>query len=243
METMLGRRSQQPHAADSRWLYNFLARVPIFANLPATEIVSVASKMRERVFRKGEVIFHKGDAGQVMYIIRSGQVRIFMVTEEEQEVSVAILSAGDFFGEFALLDDKPRSASAICMERTLALTLHRDDFLAHLREHPDLAIGIMSLLTARLRQANEQIENLTFLDVYGRVAKKLLDLAETHGVRTPTGIAINLRLTQRDLASLVGTTRESVNRVLSAYQNRGVIELEHQHVTILKPTELRKRIY
>ncbi len=192
-----------------------LSRVPLFAGLPRPELAAIMQVMRPRPFRRDEIVFRKGDAGRVMYIIISGRVRIFMTTEDEQEVSLAILGPGDFFGELAILDDKPRSASAIAMERSETLALSRDDFLAILREHVEIATAIMAVLSVRLRQADEQIENLIFLDIFGRVAKKLIDLSETHGVQTGDGVLINLRLTQRDLASLAGTTRESVNRVLS----------------------------
>ena len=221
----------------------FLARVPLFASLPRPELSRLAAIMRPRTFRKDEIIFHKGDPGQVMYFIKEGEVRIYMDTGEEQQVSVAILSSGDFFGELALLDDKPRSSSAVAMERTETLTMHRDDFTSQLRAHPQIAIEILAVLSTRLRQADELIENLTFLDVYGRVAKKLLDLAQEYGLETERGREIRLSLTQRDLASLVGATRESVNRVLSLYRERGLIIVDRSRITVVKPDELRRRIY
>ncbi len=221
----------------------FLSRIPLFANLSDDDQSAIWQIMRLRSYRKDEVVFHKGDPGQMMYIVKTGQVRIYMVTDDEQEISVAILGDGDFFGELAILDEKPRSASAMAMERTEAYTLHRSDFLAIVREHPEIATAIMAVLGDRLRQADELIENLIFLDVYGRVAKKLLDLSETYGVKSKEGILINFRLTQRDLASMVGSTRESVNRVLGLYQDKGLISLQHQLITIVKPDDLRKRVY
>lgn len=221
----------------------FLARVPLFAGLPRTDLASLAAIMRPRAFKKDEIIFHKGDPGQVMYFIKEGEVRIYMNTEDEQQVSVAILTLGDFFGELALLDDKPRSSSAVAMERTETLTMHRVDFTAQVRAHPQIAIAILAVLSSRLRQADEFIENLTFLDVYGRVAKKLLDLAQDYGIETDRGREIRLALTQRDLASLVGATRESVNRVLSLYRERGLIIVDRSRITVVKPNELRRRIY
>lgn len=221
----------------------FLARVPLFAGLPRNDLAGLAAIMRSRSFKKDEIVFHKGDPGQVMYFIKEGEVRIYMNTEEEQQVSVAILTSGDFFGELALLDEKPRSSSAVAMERTDTLTMHRDDFTSQVRQHPQIAIAILAVLAARLRQADELIENLTFLDVYGRVAKKLLDLAHDYGVDSDRGREIRLSLTQRDLASLVGATRESVNRVLSLYRERGLILVDRSRITVIKPNELRRRIY
>lgn len=221
----------------------FLSRVPLFSSLPRAELSELAAIMRPRAFRKDEIIFHKGDPGQVMYFIKEGEVRIFMHTEEEQQVSVAILTQGDFFGELALLDDKPRSGSAVAMERTETLTMHRDDLITQIKGHPQIAIAILSVLSGRLRQADELIENLTFLDVYGRVAKMLLELADDYGIEGEKGREIRLSLTQRDLASLVGATRESVNRVLSLYRERGLIMVDRSRITVVKPEELRRRIY
>lgn len=221
----------------------FLSRVHLFAGLPRAELAGLAAIMRPRSFKKDEIIFHKGDPGQVMYFIKEGEVRIYMNTDDEQQVSVAILTSGDFFGELALLDDKPRSSSAVAMERTETLTMHRDDFTAQVRQYPQIAIAILAVLSGRLRQADELIENLTFLDVYGRVAKKLLDLANDYGNDTERGREIRLSLTQRDLASLVGATRESVNRVLSLYRERGLIIVDRSRITVVKPNELRRRIY
>lgn len=221
----------------------FLSLVPLFSSLPRAELAELAAILRPRAFRKDEIIFRKGDPGQVMYFIKEGEVRIFMHTEEEQQVSVAILSQGDFFGELALLDDKPRSGSAVAMERTETLTMHRDDLITQIKKHPQIAIVILSVLSGRLRQADELIENLTFLDVYGRVAKMLLELADDYGIEGERGREIRLSLTQRDLASLVGATRESVNRVLSLYRERGLILVDRSRITVVKPEELRRRIY
>lgn len=220
----------------------FLATVPLFAELGPSELAAVSRRLRKRLFQRGELLFSKGEPGGVMYLIKSGRVRVFMTSQYAHEVSVAVLSEGDALGEMAILDDRPRSASAIALEDTETLTISRGDFLAELATNPRIAEAVIKVLVGRLRQADELVEDLAFLDVPGRVARRLLELAQSYGKPTSQGISIELRLTQRDLASLMGATRETVNRVMAHYQKMGLISVEREHVTILKPGELERRI-
>jgi CRP/FNR family transcriptional regulator/CRP/FNR family cyclic AMP-dependent transcriptional regulator len=176
-----------------------------------------------------------------MYIIESGKVRIFILSESGQEISVNIYGPGDTFGELALLDGLPRSAGAVAVEQTVTLALHRDDFLRHLETYPRMAQSIIEVLSTRLRYTTSYAESLAFLDVCGRVAAKLLELAERYGVQRE-GIEIELRLTQAELASWVGTSRESVNKVLGTFRGQGLIEVEGRKITILDRQGLKKRI-
>lgn len=220
----------------------FLMGVPLFAGLDLAELSALSRRLRRRFFYKGEVLFNKEEPGGVLYLVKSGLVRVFMTAEHGHEISLALLSPGEFLGEMALLDDQPRSASAVAMEDTEALTLSREDFLAELAANPRIAEAVIRTLVRRLRQADELVEDLSFLDVYGRVARKLLELAESYGRRTPDGVSIEISLTQRDLASLVGATRETINRVMAQYQDMGLIAVQREHITILKPEELKRRI-
>ena len=218
-----------------------LRNVPFFAGLSGQELEALADSLEKRTFGKGMIIFHKGSPGQTLYIIESGKVRIFIISESGQEISVNIYGPGDAFGELALLDGLPRSAGAVAMEQTVTFTLHRDDFLRHLEAHPRMARSIIEVLSTRLRYTTTYAESLAFLDVYGRVAAKLLELAERYGVQKE-GIEIELRLTQAELASWVGTTRESVNKVLGTFRGQGLIEVKERKITILDRERLRKRI-
>jgi len=218
-----------------------LRNVPFFAGLPDQELEALANSLKKRTFGKGMIIFHKGSPGQSMYIIESGKVRIFILSESGQEISVNIYGPDDTFGELALLDGLSRSAGAVAMEQTVTLTLHRDDFLRHLEAYPQMAQSIIEVLSTRLRYTTTYAESLAFLDVYGRVAAKLLELAERYGVQKE-GIEIELRLTQAELASWVGATRESINKVLGTFRGQRLIEVEGQKITILDRQGLKKRI-
>jgi CRP/FNR family cyclic AMP-dependent transcriptional regulator len=218
-----------------------LRNVPFFAGLSDQELEVLSESLGKRTFGKGMIIFHKSSPGQTLYIIESGKVRIFILSESGQEISVNIYGPGDVFGELALLDGLPRSAGAVAMEKTVTFTLHRDDFLRHLEAHPRMARSIMEVLSTRVRYTTDYAESLAFLDVYGRVAAKLLELADRYGVQKE-GIEIELRLTQAELASWVGASRESVNKVLGTFRDYGLIEIEGQKVTILDRPGLKRRI-
>jgi CRP/FNR family transcriptional regulator/CRP/FNR family cyclic AMP-dependent transcriptional regulator len=218
-----------------------LRNVPFFARLSDQELEVLADSLGKRTFGKGMIIFHKGNPGQTLYIIEAGKVRIFILSESGQEISVNVYGPGDVFGELALLDGLPRSAGAVAVEKTVTLTLHRDDFLRHLEACPQMAKSIMEVLSTRVRYTTDYAESLSFLDVYGRVAAKLLELADRYGVQKE-GIEIELRLTQAELASWVVASRESVNKVLGTFRDHGLIEVEGQRITILDRRGLERRI-
>ena len=188
------------------------------------------------------ILFHKDSPGQTLYLIESGTIRIFVLSETGQEMTLNVHGAGECFGEISLLDGKPRSAGAVALEQTVTYALHRDDFLRCLRDYPVLAQRIVELLAERLRHLTAYAECLAFLDVPGRLAAALLDLAERHGIkRDANTVEIDLHLTQTELATWVGATREMVNRALVVFRDQGWIIIEGQTIKILDMHQLRER--
>jgi len=218
-------------------------QVSLFADLPDEDIRALMAVARKRTFRAGEVIFHREDVGQVLYVIKEGKVNICLISPEGQEISLVVLGKGDFFGELAILDGLPRSTDAIALERVECYTLQRSDFHNAIMKNPKIAIQVLEILSRRLRKTDDKVEDLVVLDVYGRVAKKLLDLAHEHGVQVEDGIRIDIRLTQQDLASMVGASRESVNKVLGYFTDKGYISSDKHKITIHRVNELKQRIY
>ncbi|MGB8346814.1 MAG: Crp/Fnr family transcriptional regulator [Ktedonobacteraceae bacterium] len=221
----------------------YLKQVPLFTGLAEEEILELMALAKRRTFRGSEVIFHRDDPGQVLYVIKEGKVKICLISPDGQEISLAVLGKGDCFGEFAILDSLPRSADAVAMEKVECYTLQRSDFHNAVMKNPKIAIQIMEVLTKRLRSTDEMIENLIFLDVPGRVAKKLLELADLHGVKVEDGVRIEVRLTQQELASMVGASRESVNKVMGYFTDKHFISADKHRVTLHRVTELRRRVY
>lgn len=221
----------------------YLKQVTLFADLADDDIAQLMSAAKRRTFRAGEVIFHRDDPGEVLYMIKEGKVKICIISPDGQEISLAVFGKGDYFGEFALLDGLPRSADAIALEKVECYSLHRSDFHSAIMKNPKIAIQVMEALTKRLRNTDNMVEDLIFLDVYGRVAKKLLELAEAHGTKTENGTRIEVRLTQQELASMVGASRESVNKVLGYFTEKDFISTDKHRITLHRMADLKRRIY
>src|SRR5215470_7601408 len=222
---------------------SYFKQVSIFTDLPEEDIRALTSVAKRRTFRTGEVIFHREDPGQVLYMIKEGKVKICIISPDGQELSLAVLGKGEYFGEFALLDGLPRSTDAVALEKVECYALQRSDFQNAILKNPKIAILIMEALTKRLRNTDQMVEDLIFLDVYGRVAKKLLELAEAHGVKTDDGIRIDVRLTQQELASMVGASRESVNKVMGYFTDKDFISTDKHRITLHRIADLKRRIY
>ncbi len=218
-----------------------------FADLPVADLADLADKMGQRTFARGMIIFHKGSIGQTLYLIASGRVRIFLLSETGREISLEVLGPGDYFGELALLDGLPRSAGALAMERTVTYALHRDDFWRLLDAHPKLALPMLTLLSKRLRSMIDYTELLAFTDVQGRVAARLLDLAEHFGEKSGAArsssdarVDLLLPMTQGELATWVASSRESVNKVLGVFRDQGLIRFDGQRIAVVDARGLRK---
>jgi CRP/FNR family cyclic AMP-dependent transcriptional regulator len=217
----------------------FLQNAPIFAELPIANLKLLEASLRRQAFRSGEIVFRQGDPGHCLYIIESGRVRIYVLGPDGREISVNIYAAGDVFGELAILDGLPRSASAIALARTKALVLYRDDFLEHLRACPEMANNLIFILSTRLRHTTDYAESLAFLDVRTRLARELLRLAERYGTPTESGAKIDLGMSQADLASLIGTSRETLNRALNRLRDEEIIKIAGRNVELTNMEKLQ----
>jgi len=219
-----------------------LQRVPFLAALEAADREALATAAKRRRFRRGEVIFHKDDPGESLFIIDEGSVRIYLPSPQGADLTLAVLGPGDFFGDLALLDGRPRSASAAAFPETETVALNRADFTSVIRSRPEAAMAVLAAVAERLRETNEMAGDLAFLDVGGRLAKKLLELAAARGVQRPEGILLELSLTQEELANMVGVTRESVNRQLALFRRLGVIGSQGRRFLIRDAEALRRRV-
>jgi len=221
----------------------FLQGVSFFQSLGHDDRESLATSLKSRSLKKGEALFRKGDEGTSLYIVKTGSVKIVLPSEMGDEVAAAILSEGDFFGEMSLLDGMPRSADVVALESSELLALNQRDFLAFLRGNEGAIQAILSYLSMRLRRTDELLEDAYFLNISTRFARRLVELAQRHGRRKMEGepIEIDLRLTQKDLASIVGTTRESINKELRVLREKGLVTTEGNTLQILDLKRLEKR--
>src|SRR6266851_7878226 len=186
-------------------LVQYLRRVPLFAKLSDEELAGLADRMRQKAFKRGDTIFRKDDPGQHFYVVLEGAVKIALPGEFGQEALVALLRGGEFFGELALFDHGPRSATATALEDTRCALLAGDDFLAFVEAHPAATKVVFEALAKTVRRLSDRVEDLIFLDVPSRVAKYLLDLVRSSG----DGSGNELTLTQDELAAFIGASRVS----------------------------------
>jgi len=181
--------------------------------------------MRPRQFARDEVVFHRDDPAGQVFLIASGTVKVSIPDEQGREVVVALQRGGDVFGELALFDEGPRSATVTALTETHALALARQEFIEALERNPDAMRRMLALLVKTVRHSTGHVEDLVFLDLPGRVAKCLLDLADAAGTD-------QVDLTQEDLAGFVGATRVSVNRVLADLEKHGAIKIGRRHLQL-----------
>jgi CRP-like cAMP-binding protein len=217
-----------------------LKRIPLFSTLSEGDGALLAQLLRRQTFRKGEVLFHRGDEGSTLYMIVSGKVKI-SVSRRAEQMTLTILGQGDFLGEMALLDGQPRSADAIAMEDTYVYGLQRNDFLSFLMSHENAVRAVLSALSLRLRKTDDLLTEMCFLNVPDRLAKKLLELAQTVVPDSRDGDVV-LSLSQIELARLVGVSRESVNKSLKLLRQRGILSTSRNTIRIHNVQLLKTRI-
>jgi CRP/FNR family transcriptional regulator, cyclic AMP receptor protein len=216
--------------ADTRNLALLLGANPFFAGLGQEAIEAIAVLCVSRRLEREEVLFLKGDAGDALYAVRHGQIRIGTGTSSGRRLTLNLLGSGDVFGEVALLDGRPRTADAVAAEPTELYMVHRRDFLDLLLKRPSVAIRIIEFLCQRIRWMSVQMEERSLLPLETRLAHRLVALSEDYGA--------DLRVSQEELAIFVGATRESVNRQLQAWRRLGLVELSRNRIRVLHPPRL-----
>ncbi len=225
----------------------FLARHDLLGHLTPEELDRLLAPARIERFDEGRVLFRKGDPGDKLYVVLAGRISIGTTSEDGKEVVFNVLGRGEVFGEIALLDGKARTADATAMAECHLLVLERKDFMPFLESHPDVAARLIAVLCERVRWVSQSYEDVLFMDLPARLAKRLLILAETHGEPVEdtaggTAIRIEFPLSQQELAKMAGVSRQAVNKLLQRWQSQGLIAIEHQHLTILDAARLRRAV-
>lgn len=223
-------------------LERLIAETPLLAPLPSEDRETIATSFVRRSYGRAETIFRTSDPGTHLYLIESGRVKITRVSPDGREALVAIIGQGEIFGELSLFDAGVRTADARTMEATVLQALSHDIFKRFVQAHPKIAWEMFRILAQRLRAADETIQDVVFFDVPGRVARRLLDLAEKHGREVPGGHRIDVPITQEEIAQMVGASRESVNKAVASFVDRGWVSLEDRMYTIGDAEALRNRL-
>ena len=211
-----------------------LRTVPLFSELSDADITSLGRLASRRRYPKDTVVFFENEEGDFFFMIVEGRIKVTILGDDGREIILSMLSPGDFFGEMALLDNEPRSATAIAVEESELLSLHRTDFQGVIGDNPAISAALIKVLSTRLRRANHQISTLALLDVYGRVARVILDMAREEGRRLKDGRIAFRRATHQEIANRIGTTRETVTRMLKDLERQGLVKIEGREL-VLQP--------
>ena len=221
----------------------FLGSLPLFAALTEDQLEQIVQRVQRRTFALGVTLFHQDMPGTMMYMIESGSVRVISIGRTGQELTLNVLGPGELFGELSILDGKHRSATAITLAPTVAWLLSQADLKEFMIKFPPVNQAMIHILVDRVRNTARRLEAMTFQDVLGRLAFELLSLAERSGQPCEQGIEITIPLTQVELATMVGATRESVNKSVSVLRSRGLIDVDGTSWYLQDPSGIQQILY
>ena len=218
-----------------------IRRAPLFTALDDAAASTLRESMTQVKVSKGHTLFKEGDAGDRLFVVVEGKLKLGTSSGDGRENLLSILGPGDMFGELSLFDPGPRTATATAVTDSRVLALANDQVIGWVTAHPQVSLQLLKRLARRLRRTNEVLADLVFADVPGRVAKAIMELGERFGTKKDDGLHVNHELTQEELAQLVGASRETVNKALADFAGRGWVRLEPRAVVVLDYERLSKR--
>ncbi len=218
----------------------YLKHINIFGDMTEAELSMVDRITYMKDYSRHEQVYGQSDPGDVVYLLKEGRVKIYKLSPDGKELTLAILEPGEIFGEMALVDTGPRETIAETLDDTLLCVIRRRDFEILLHKKPSLALRITKLIGVRRREIENQLENLVFRSAPSRLALLLMSLAEKHGVRDSRGIILNVKLSQQELANLIGTARETTSALLNEFKRLGFIDIQNRRIKILDQWQLKK---
>jgi CRP/FNR family cyclic AMP-dependent transcriptional regulator len=209
-------------------VFSSLKKIPFLSKLPDEALNALAAKAKSVKFPKQSIIISEGDETNSLYIILSGKVRVFSSDEKSKEVTLLVQESGSYFGELALLGDEPRSASVETLEKTVCGIISKNDFKYWLASHPDVAIGLLRELSEKIRHLTEKVKQMALSNVYERTIKVLQDMAIKEG----DIFVIDNKPTQQELANMVGSSREMINKVMKELTKGGYVVIKDKTLRI-----------
>lgn len=216
-----------------------IANQPIFQGLKPEELQLAEAKIYDRNYRKGMIIFLEGEPADNFIMVYSGKVKLTVTSEQGQEKIIQIVKQGDILGEVAAFDRGNYPVTAEVIEDAVIGMISVDELLKLVQKCPVVSLNLLKIMSRRLRQLQRQVKNLALKDAYGRLASRLFKLARDHGHQEEQGVTIGLALTHQDLANFIGTSRETVSRILREFEKAQVISVNKQFITILDGDKLK----
>jgi CRP/FNR family transcriptional regulator, cyclic AMP receptor protein len=217
-----------------------LEAVSLFAGLTQTQRARIARLVQRRNYSEKHIVVTQGDVSGALFVIVSGYVKAVRTNADGRDTGLSIMGPGEVFGEVALLDGQPRSASAIALTPCEVLVIEPGPFLGLLRELPDIAIELLAVLSRRLRNLTDRAEDVAHLQVEARLAKRIALIAERFGTRQGKHIRVPFKLSQQEIGDLVGAARETANKLLRQWSDSGVLDHDHGHLVVRNMAALRK---
>lgn len=219
-----------------------LEQAPLFSVLHPSDLRVLSSRFHPVRYRKGDMIFREGEPAERLFLIDRGRVKLFTTSPAGQELMIAVLGRGQIFGELAIIDRGPRAMDARAMEEATLYWLAGEVFWTLLENRPPLARRLLELMARRLRRSDRSAQDLVFFDAPTRLARRILELAEEHGEPgEDEAVRLTLRVTQEEMANMIGVTRESANRLIASFSSRGWIDWNDGHPIVLQPEALLRR--
>lgn len=219
-------------AIDKRSL---VSSIPAFGELSPDELDALLDISMTHSLEPREVLFRKGDEGTELFGILEGRLRATTPSAHGKEVTFSVMGAGEVFGEIALFDGQPRSATVQALEESRLIAIHRNDFIAFMDRHPGMSLRLLRVLAERVRKVSSLVEDMLFMNVPSRLAKRLLALSRLFGQQTAQGIRIDMKLSPQDLGDLIGASGESVDKQLRLWEQQKVVAVRGGEVTVLRP--------
>lgn len=223
-------------------LLSFFQEVPLLKDIEKKELTNIANAVVVRDFEKGKTVFYEDDKGTSLYIIISGSVKVSIYSDDGREHVIGSLKEKDFFGELSLIDGQPRSTSIVALDKLKVITLSRDNFIQLLKTNPEIISKIIESLCKKIRKTDSHISDLAFLTAPGRVARQILKLAQEIGKEVGNTIVIEHNLTRQEMANISNTTRETLTRIVMAFQEEGIISNEKNTIVIHNKLALKEKV-
>ncbi|MBN3512158.1 MULTISPECIES: Crp/Fnr family transcriptional regulator [Mycobacteriaceae] len=220
-----------------------LARAGIFQGVSPDAVAALVRQLEPVTFRRGEVVFAEGEPGDTLYIITAGKVKIGRKSVDGRDSLITLMGPSDMFGELAIFDPGPRTSTVTALTELKTVVMSRSVLRSWIADRPEIAEQLLRVLARRLRRTNDNLSDLIFTDVPGRVAKQLLYLAQRFGSRDGSALRVDHELTQEEIAQLVGSSRETVNKALSDFAQRGWIRVQGRSILIDNAERLAKRAH
>ncbi|HHY81349.1 MAG TPA: Crp/Fnr family transcriptional regulator [Clostridiales bacterium] len=221
---------------------SFLKKIPYFSGISDEELKAITDIMIERMYHRGRIIFMEGEFGEAVHFVMEGKVKIYKTSDDGREHILFIAVPGDIFAEVILFNEVNYPATAEVIEDARIALIRNEDLENVLKAHPSMAVAIIKVLNKRLIDAQQQVKSLALHNTHGRTAEMLMKLAMEHGTQTEGGLELDLNISRQELANMVGTTRETVTRVLMAFKKYKLIDINRNTIRITNPEKLKEWI-